>query len=441
MHNYEHKKLIETIAKISQMPTDPQEFAEWIKAEKQLEFLRQNALANEIVLYGVGEGGFVHSMVVPNAKLSPVKQKDLMKWNIMPDSLIAVYGSGSDYVDMWIERSSGHMGAKSLKGAVELAFNRTFDGWSDARCNYYEVHQEYAHLNNIHWVPEEKSYCRYNQNGEIDSIVSVTTREDKDSELSLVSFKWEPLEEYLAASKASLVRIFDFTLFLPSEFGGWSNNKTQKIRKSNDFFYEQQIMPGHAAYTRGVQIIRPRRSEKAIFAGIKNRWYGQQNKQYVEFTAHDWRNDHVTKISTDPSATTNYFDAEADLPFEVSPAFFKPEVLSKYKADRDKYTVGERDIFCRAAWYLQSIDVNEAGQVHAYIRYLRRPPYTEQLYWLSYNEEPRGGGFPSVPSLMTLKAVSLCLYLHCKKFHRFSGAGTTTRLNGGSCAIKKCWGA
>ncbi len=59
---------------------------------------------------------------------------------------------------------------------------------------------------------------------------------------------------------------------------------------------------------------------------------------------YDWRNKRVTKISTDPAATTNYFQAEGNaLPFELSPAFFRPEVLLKYKADRDKYTVGERD--------------------------------------------------------------------------------------------------
>jgi hypothetical protein len=73
----------------------------------------------------------------------------------------------------------------------------------------------------------------------------------------------------------------------------------------------------------------------------------------------------------------------------LSPAFFRPEVLLKYKADRDKYTVGERDVSCRAAWHLQGIDVNEAGQVHAYIRDLRQLPYAEQLHWLSFNEPPK----------------------------------------------------
>ena len=38
---------------------------------------------------------------------------------------------------------------------------------------------------------------------------------------------------------------------------------------------------------------------------------------------------------------------------------------------------------------LESFDVNEAGQIHAYICDLRNLPYKEQQYWLSFNEEPK----------------------------------------------------
>src|SRR5208337_3989469 len=117
---------------------------------------------------------------------------------------------------------------------------------------------------------------------------------------------------------------------------------------------------------------------------------GGSHREYVTFIAEDWRHKRVAEISTDPVATTNYFQAnENDLPFELSPAFFRPEVLSKYKTDRDKYTVDEREIHCRAAWTLRAYDVNDAGQVFAYICYLRSLPYNEQLHWKSYNEEPK----------------------------------------------------
>jgi hypothetical protein len=89
--------------------------------------------------------------------------------------------------------------------------------------------------------------------------------------------------------------------------------------------------------------------------------------------------------------TANYFNADKnDLPFELSPAFFRPEVLSKYKADSEKYHVDDRSITCRGAWNLRTYDINEEGQVHTYLVYLRGLPYEELLYWKAFNERPKG---------------------------------------------------
>lgn len=392
MHNYEHKKLIEVITKLDEVPADPKLFSEWIEAEAHLDFLRMNARANELTIFASGEYTFIHSVVVPNDRLTPVDQGDLMQWSFNPYTSIASYVTGGGHEDVWVERGLSGTGTKTLEDAVQLIFGRTFEGWAGLGRTYYELHQEYAHLIGIHWRPEKRAYCRFNEHGDLEPVVSVTSREDKPSNMTLVSFKWEPLEEYLAASNASLVRMFDFTLLRRSGFSGWSDGPTQEINESPDFFYCRKVMPGYAAYTRGVQIIRPHRAHQAIFTGITDGWFGKKNKQHVEFIAYDWRNKCVTKLSTDPGATTNYFQAEGNaLPFELSPAFFRPEVLLKYKADRDKYTVGERDVSCRAAWHLEAIDVNEAGQLHAYICYLRRLPYEEQLHWLSFNEPPKAG--------------------------------------------------
>jgi hypothetical protein len=390
LHNYEHKQLIQAITKLDEVPADSHAFSEWIHAEAHLAFLRENARADDLVIYASGEYTFVHSVVVPNGRLSPVDRDDLMGWNFNPYTSIASYVTGGGRDDVWVERGLSGTGTKTLKDAVQLIFGRTFEGWTGPGRNYYELHQEYAHLAGIHWRPEKRVYCRFNEHGDLEPVVSVTTREDKGSNMALVSFKWEPLEEYLAASNASLVRMFDFTLLRRSGFCGWSNEPLQEVDESDHFFYHRKVMPGYAAYTRGVQIICLRRPEKAVFTGITDGWFGQKNKEYAEFIAYDWRNSRIAKISTDPKATANYFNAEGNsLPFELSPAFFRPEVLLKYKADRDKYTVGERDVSCRAAWHLEGIDVNEAGQVHAYICYLRRLPYTEQLHWLSFNEPPK----------------------------------------------------
>ena len=183
--------------------------------------------------------------------------------------------------------------------------------------------------------------------------------------------------------------MFDFTLLRRYEdFVGWPDTPDNVVQQS-PIFYRQKIA-GSAAYTRGVQIIQPSHPSTTTNLALASQTLNVE--RYVDFVAYDWRNKRVTTISTDPSATTNYSQAsENSLPFEVSPAFFDPEVLAKYKNDTDKYAVEDRRIHCRAAWELCSYDTNEVGQIHVYICYLRNLPYTEQLYWRSFNQRPKAG--------------------------------------------------
>ena len=77
-----------------------------------------------------------------------------------------------------------------------------------------------------------------------------------------------------------------------------------------------------------------------------------------------------------------------DLPYGTSPAFFRPDVLAKYKSDHEKYQIESRMISCRGRWSLH-YDVNDADQVHVYICDLQHLPYSEQLHWASHNEAPK----------------------------------------------------
>ena len=113
-------------------------------------------------------------------------------------------------------------------------------------------------------------------------------------------------------------------------------------------------------------------------------------RSYETFKIHDWKNERLVEWSSAPAEITNYF-TKSDKPFELSPAFFNPEVLTKYKADPDKYDLKDRSITCRNSWHLKTFDINEAGQVHTYIGYLQGLPFKEQQHWKLYNEWPTGG--------------------------------------------------
>jgi hypothetical protein len=117
MPNYEHKKIIELITQLDAPPSDVQTFAEWIKANVHLAFLRENAEADEVVVYASGEYTFVHSLIVPNERLSPPDEDDLLSWNCNAYTSIASYVSGGGEESVWWERGVTSTGTKTLQGA------------------------------------------------------------------------------------------------------------------------------------------------------------------------------------------------------------------------------------------------------------------------------------------------------------------------------------
>ena len=166
----------------------------------------------------------------------------------------------------------------------------------------------------------------------------------------------------------------------------------KNVYPSDDFFYKKLVDPLVQTWTKGVQIIYPVTPKPIVLSSIiNNKFHFSISEEYVEFIALDFRNKRISTISTDPRATTNYFEAkENNLPFETSIAFFKAEVLQKYKNNPEKYKIKDNRVMCRNIWVLEYA-INEAGQVHVYMIRLRGIPYKEQLYWKSFNEPPEAG--------------------------------------------------
>ena len=139
----------------------------------------------------------------------------------------------------------------------------------------------------------------------------------------------------------------------------------------------------------GRQIVVPSVTKREIVRRYKER-RNPKKQRYAVFKAKNLKTMERIEVSCNPARLSNYFQPESDLPLEMSPAFFRAELLHKYKSDPSKYELTDRSISCRGAWHLQTYDVNEAGQVHTYLRYLAYLPYQEQLYWQSFNEWPKG---------------------------------------------------
>ena len=378
---------VKRLTQISTTPSDREAFNAWLQGQDAIDFLIDNAREDEFVVYaGIGST-FMHGIVVPAALVNPPDLQDLLSWSCDPWSSWGTCCSYSDKPEVSISPPLDHTRSKTLDRGEQLVFGRSFAGRLGDK-SYFEVLQKFVHLFDLHFLPERDSYCRLDKRGDVEDAIRIVSIPAKNDSLggSIVTFDRDLLEQYLALTESVIVRTFDFTRIRPSEFICWSAAETERCLH-DDLFYRSRIEPGKGSYMRGVQIVRPVTSKEALRERFSPTY--RERREYASFIAHDWKNNVVTEISCAPGHTANYF-TKSELPYETSPVFFRPEVLSKYKSDSEKYRLQDRSISCRGAWYLQTYDINEAGQVHTYIVYLQALPYEEQLYWKSYNEPPKG---------------------------------------------------
>jgi len=100
------------------------------------------------------------------------------------------------------------------------------------------------------------------------------------------------------------------------------------------------------------------------------------------------------EYTSDPDQLANDFGANPGAPNYRTPVYFRREVLQKYYAEPERYSVGDGYIRCLGLWHMQ-IDNSHPTHVIAFLGDLGRDlPYRERLHWKQYNvPPPRHPGF------------------------------------------------
>lgn len=358
-----------------------------VDAEDSVGFMRQNAHSEEMVIYAGGPAVLIHAVLAPVQQVTPADQQDLMNQFVSTDEAWAIqksYGGGEGH-RVYLEpplRSS-----KSLVGGEKLVYQRSFHG-VDKGERAIELSQKLVHALDLHFVAERNAYCRLDSRGDIEDVIRIIRADlaAGGEKLVAVTILTDDLARYMALAGFALVFFFDFTRFSPG-FGGWGDHERIN-RKAPDLFYHGGGIH-NASYVNGRMIVRPTITVRDLVAEWEAESNPKREREYAIFKIFDRKNNREVETSCSPEFLSNYFQ-KSDLPWEISPAFFRADVLHRFKADPEKYSLDDRSITCRNAWYLKCYDINEAGQVHAYIGDLARLPIEEQRYWQSFNEWPNG---------------------------------------------------
>ena len=84
MPSYEHSKLIECITHLDTLPENNADYAAWTKGDGHLGLLRENAAADELVIYASSKCTFIHTVIINEGNISPLDQDDLLHWSGNP---------------------------------------------------------------------------------------------------------------------------------------------------------------------------------------------------------------------------------------------------------------------------------------------------------------------------------------------------------------------
>ncbi len=320
-----------------------------------------------VLIYLQTDQIFFNSFAVDNEFRDLYDSEDILGLSFcMKESSVSCCGvnDGSHYMERAHESGLG----ESL--LWPLFFYRPI--YQDGRLTpRYELLQDFVHANGLFFDWKENTLNLINDVGDIEVKALILNEHN----LKLILVEKKALDYYLGYSKQFLVRFFEFVE--QGENNNWTVqnfNNGEVVRKV--FQYE-----GISRF-RGAEIIPARYSIKDIERGL--------SKKYETFIIQDWKHKRIVEWSCDPTMLDSYF-RDSGKPFEISPVFFNPEVLSKYKNNHEKYELDDRHIHCHGAWSLNTYSINEEGQVHTYICYLGQLPHREQLHWKQYNEEPKAG--------------------------------------------------
>jgi hypothetical protein len=378
---------------LTRKPEDPANTGEPTQASDLITFLQAQAQDGRVALYATATHGMasilVHSVLVETAKLSG----DLIRvvdWEgspyDTPGCALVTSGTQEAWVEMthpWLERQP-----ESLLGATQLVFARSFDARLGDR-TYFELSHELTLRHGLHWLEEKQGWCRYDENGEVVALAGVERvgNDDHGASATLVWINYDLLQRHMSASGMTLVQMFD-AIPIPASLPVAGHAEGEEVGDLTAGYIFRWGMSGAGGYAKGVRIIGP--TQTAQERGRSEASAEEAPKEYETFIILDWKNKRVVECSAAPDAQASYFEKDSVLPFETSPVFFRADVLDRYKADPDRYHLHHRSITCRNAWSLQTYDVNAAGQVHTYIRYLSHLPIAEQRYWKAFNEAPKG---------------------------------------------------
>ena len=230
---------------------------EWLTgAESAIEFIKQNAAAERVVLYANLPHVAIHGVLAPLRRLGRIDQTELI------DEFVAPRQTGWHIEHAWGEGRADRVylappfGADSgpLAGGEMLVFLRF---WAGSRRNITEISQKLLHALDLYFVDDRNAYCRLDESGEIHDVIRIFEMPGDRPDVStlVTTISGRAFYEYARLAAMGVVFFFDFTRYGPG-FPGWSS-LTRFEHTEQHLSYDGGVQATVGSYARGRQVVIP----------------------------------------------------------------------------------------------------------------------------------------------------------------------------------------
>jgi len=268
-------------------------------------------------------------------------------------------------------------------GIEPILIQRHFYGIKES---FFDLSEEFRHLYNLYHDRHENKYVVILDDGNEDDVVRISD--------NLVVINARYLKEFLAIKKACLVLYFNIDRFASGQISEMGTDIIREIKKSDKLICEISISDNPIKPKNGS--IFSRMLGKKIITGFpyfhpENFRPGEVNRNsYIEFIIGTDTDGNEITYTCNESELANYFGKNKGKPYYTTPVFFKREVLEKYFANPEKYSIHDGVLFCGGLWSLR-MDNNHDKYVIVMLGDLGHLSLAEQQYWRSYNIRPDEG--------------------------------------------------
>ena len=273
-----------------------------------------------------------------------------------------------------------------------FVIHRSFHG---IRESYNEILEEFRHFHRLYHDFEKNQLLKFDERGDETVVAKI--------EANKVEVRLKEVRQFLAIKKMHLAIYFDskryselllddFLVKLESE----ENLTYHKLEYKEDLtYYEIRASSERIFRTETHKSLSNLRGKKLISPFSLNRcgmWPFEEREEedYINFIIGLHENGDSVQYSCDPDGLANYFGANPDAPNHLTPVFFSREVLTKYYAHPERYSVEDGFLRCQGLWGLK-LDNNHHEYIVVFLGDLGEAlSADEQMYWRSYNVLPEG---------------------------------------------------